>query len=96
MIADIHTRYVERRLSALASFFDYLNSTWILWRVGEEYNLDCIVDKEQRKQEGKFWGSFSDDLGKRSGLVWEKAWGKIERVFPLVEDVCWNQVDTLS
>ena len=67
---------------------------WISRRVGEEYNSDCVVDKEQRKQGWMFWGSFSGGLGKGSDLFWEKAWEKInfrtycERVLPLVEGMC--------
>ncbi|KAI0994665.1 hypothetical protein K3495_g13516 [Podosphaera aphanis] len=52
------------------------NRYWITRMIGEELNVDCVVDKLRKSLGWMFWGSFT---GKKEGpcLFWEKEWGSI-------------------
>ena len=53
--------------------------TWVTRRAGEEYDPDCIEEREPRKNGWMFWGCFSGGLGKGPCLFWEKEW--VSRLF---------------
>ena len=50
--------------------------TWVTRRVGEEWDLICIVEKHQKKKGWMFWGCFHGTT-KGLGIFWEKDWGSI-------------------
>ncbi|KAI0994406.1 hypothetical protein K3495_g13776 [Podosphaera aphanis] len=63
------------------------NRYWITRKIGEELNVDCVVDKLRKSLGWIFWGSFTGKEG--PCLFWEKEWGFIisdsycQRIVPL-------------